>query len=341
MKVRFIKPDEAEMLEEFVAAHEHGCIEQTWAWAELQMTLNGRDAIFVFGVFEGEGAEEKLLASMMVIRQDAWRGKTWLWSPRGPILPRSRKKAEAAWRLLKKECKKFARAEGDVFLRVEPGMPKEVEFKLGGRKAAESYMPENTLMIDLTVSEDRIREQMKQKGRYNIRQAEKAGVYVLQSDGVDFDEFYDLLKETAERDGFHLHDKGFYKHFLELLDDRSFFYLAKKAHKLLGGIFVTHFGDTATYYFGASGGAHRKDMAPYALQWFAIQKAKAAGMKHYDFLGVAPAEDGRTNEKHRLAGVTQFKTRFGGKRVDYKKARVFVYRPFWWLIYKLAKLAKR
>ena len=31
-------------------------------------------------------------------------------------------------------------------------------------------------------------------------------------------------------------------------------------------------------------------MAPYLLQWEAMQEARHRGMKHYDFLGIAPEE---------------------------------------------------
>ena len=60
-------------------------------------------------------------------------------------------------------------------------------------------------------------------------------------------------------------------------------------------------------------------------------------MKVYDFLGVAPEGE----SSHALAGVTQFKTRFGGQRLAYEKAQVFALRPVWWLLYKWAKFLRR
>lgn len=249
-------------------------------------------------------------------------------------MPENEAEREAVWILFRGYCKRLAKREGDVFLRVET----RYEFgsvKLGGRKSKECYLPRNTLMINLEAKIENILAQMKQKGRYNILQAEKAGVYVRKADESELDNFYEMLIETAERDGFHLHDKEFYSAFLELLGGKARLYVAHKENEFLGGMLVTHFGDTATYYFGASGGAHRRSMAPYALQWFAMQEAKTAGMKHYDFLGIAP--EGKAGKKHVLAGVTQFKTRFGGKRVAYETARVFVYRPGWWWVRKIAK----
>ena len=332
MKVDFLDPERAADLEKFVAAHPHGSIEQTWVWGELQTTIPGRNAMFVLAVLDDD---ERIIASMHLIRQHMGRGKYWLWCPGGPLLPEDEAEREAAWILFRDYCKQLAKREGDVFLRVESNYEPGA-LKLGGRMSKECYLPRNTLMINLESKTESILAQMKQKGRYNIRQAEKAGVYVRQANDSELDSFYAALVETAERDGFHLHAKKFYASFLELLEDKARFYVAHKENEFLGGMLVTHFGDTATYYFGASGGAHRRSMAPYALQWFAMQEAKAAGMKRYDFLGIAPA--GRAGKKHVLAGVTQFKTRFGGKRIEYAPARIFVYRRGWWLARRIIKM---
>jgi len=331
MQVRFLKPDELELLDGFVAQHPRGSIEQTWNWGVLQTSIEGRESMFVFGVFE----KKKLIGSMLVVRQHMGRGKYWLWCPRGPLLPE--KNAAKAWGLLKEACKELAGRGGDVFMRVETGAYVGDEVVVQGVPSKEIYVPQHTLMLSLDVSEESILKQMKQKGRYNIKQAHKAGVYVLRSKGADLDDFYDVLVETAKRDGFYLHDKQYYRLFFDLMDGRLLFYTAYHEDDFLGGIFVTHLGDTATYYFGASSGKKRSVMAPYATQWFAMQEAKKAGMKTYDFFGIAPEGDA----KHHYAGVTQFKTRFGGKRVDYQQAQVFVYRRFWWYLRKIAKLFKR
>ncbi|MBT4384492.1 peptidoglycan bridge formation glycyltransferase FemA/FemB family protein [Candidatus Peregrinibacteria bacterium] len=332
MEIRFIKPEEEGVLEKFVKKHRHGSIEQTFSWGVLQTSIPGRDAMFAFGVFD----EEKLVASMLLIRQHMRWGKHWLWCPRGPLLPGG-KKGEEAWKLMEVAARDLAKKEGDVFMRVEPGAPVGADFPLEGRAVKTSYMPQNTLLLDLKDDLEGIRKQMAQKGRYNIKQAHKLGIYVKEGGIDDLDDFYEILEETAERDGFHLHEKDFYKQFFELLGDKARLFLAHHDHDLLGGILVTYFGNTATYYFGASSNKQRQKMAPYAMQWHAIQEAKTHGMKTYDFLGVAPEGD----SGHVLAGVTQFKTRFGGERIAYHKPRVFVYKSAWYWFSRAAKYAGR
>ncbi|MBU0981963.1 peptidoglycan bridge formation glycyltransferase FemA/FemB family protein [Patescibacteria group bacterium] len=331
MEVRFLKPTDAKMLEEFVVEHPDGFIEQTWAWGELQTTVPGRVAFYVWGVFE----DSRLVGSMLVIRQHMAMDKCWLWCPRGPLLPE--KDRSKVWNLLKQEVSAIARKEGDVYLRIEPGAREGDDWPVKGAYTKDRYVPGETMMIDLTREEESIRAQMTQKGRYNIKQAVKAGVYVVKSDMTDFRDFWDMMEETAERDGFHLHSRNFYESFYDILGNKVHVYLAKIDKETVAGMFGVGFGDTFVYYFGASSDSHRKAYAPYALQWFAIESAKRHGYKWYDFLGVAPEGD----ERHSLAGVTQFKSRFGGRRVKYKEASVLVFKPFWWIAVKLAKARVR
>jgi len=330
MHVEPLDSSDSARLDAFVAEHPWGSIEQTWAWGELQTRIPGRPAFRVFGLFDGE----KLVGSMLVIRQAMGFRKSWLWAPRGPLLPAGQE-AEA-WKLLQEACRNWARLGGDVFLRVEPGFEAGAEmggFDLGGRVSAEAYVPGHTLVLDLTVSEKALLEQMAQKGRYNIKVAEKHNVKVTEGGLGAVAGFYEVFRETAGRDGFHLHKEEFYREFLEILGERAALYVAHVEGELVGGLMATFFGGRATYYFGASAGKHREAMAPYALQWHAIQEGKRRGCQVYDFFGIAP----EGAEGHGLAGVTQFKTRFGGKRVNFAEARTFVFHRGWWLLYRLGK----
>lgn len=310
MQVKILDKSYKEKLNTFVP-----WIEQSWDFGEVQCTIQGRSDFYVFGVFD----DAELMASMLVIRQEMARGKTWLWCPAGPVL------SIGAWPLLKKAVTDLAKKHGDVYLRIEP----YGEFE-EGRESKDSYLPRDTLLIDLEKPEEEILAQMAQKGRYNVKVAQKSGVEIRELKKVD--EFYEILKDTAARDGFHVHAKSFYEHFMRL----ATLYGAFVNGELIAGIFVTFFSDHATYYFGASSNEKRELMAPYLLQWYAILEAKKRGLKTYDFLGIAPEGD----FKHSLSGVTQFKTRFGGKRVKYPPARVFVYRWGWYLLSRLAKILK-
>ena len=82
-----------------------------------------------------------------------------------------------------------------------------------GKNSPRNIHCEATRIIDLTHSEEEILAQMKQKGRYNIKVAEKNGVTVKES--KDIDAFYKLVKQTGKRDGFTSLPKKKYQMFLE------------------------------------------------------------------------------------------------------------------------------
>lgn len=329
MQTRLIKKSEWPQLEAFVSGHGFGRIEQTHHWAELQKVLGGRDEWFAVGTFD----EGSLVASALCVRQNMGRGKTWLWCPGGPLLPGDA--AEDRWRALLNVIEEEARRAGDVFLRVEPNMHDDEAVDLGGQAAHTSYLPRHSLVLDLGKSPEEILAQMTQKGRYNIRKASKAGVIVTEGGLEDLPAVYEVLVETAARDGFHVHPQHYYSAFLENVPG-THLYVAHSEGEVVGALFATQFGGHAVYYYGASANVHRKKMAPYALQWHAIQSAVEAGCSQYDFLGIAPKDA----PKHKLAGVTQFKTRFGGQRVNYLEARTFVFRWGWWGLYRLVKFLK-
>jgi lipid II:glycine glycyltransferase (peptidoglycan interpeptide bridge formation enzyme) len=324
MHVQPLDLEDRELLTTFVTSHPCGSIEQSWDWGELQTRIPGRPAFRVFGLFE----DAALVGGMLVVRQVMGAGKSWLWSPGGPLLPTE---AEEGWKLLSEAARNWARVNGDVFLRVEPRMQAGA---LRGKLVHERYVPQHTLVLDLRLSEAALLEQMTQKGRYNIKQATKNGVAVREGSAKDLPSFYRLLRDTAGRDGFAVHSEDFYRDFLRLPGAKL--YLASVNGAVVAGLLATYFGETATYYFGASSSADRESKAAYLLQWTAICEARTAGYKSYDFLGIAPEGE----PKHPLAGVTQFKTRFGGKRVSYISARVLVFRPVWWLVYRIAKVLR-
>jgi lipid II:glycine glycyltransferase (peptidoglycan interpeptide bridge formation enzyme) len=63
-------------------------------------------------------------------------------------------------------------------------------------------------------------------------------------------------------------------------------------------------------------------MAPYALQWQAIQDARAAGCTEYDLYGIPPRED----PAHPMAGLYRFKTGFGGRIIHRSGSWDYPYR---------------
>lgn len=185
------------------------------------------------------------------------------------------------------------------------------------RFAPDNIQPPDTVLVDLTATEDEILGRMKSKWRYNIRLAEKKGVEVRRGAAKDIEIFYDLYKTTSRRDGIAIHNKEYYLDLLERgqsvasKDTRVDLYIASYQGEPLAAIITLFAGVEAVYLYGASSNSHRNLMPAYLLQWVAIKDARAAGCKVYDMYGIPPTDD----EGHPMHGLYRFKTGFGGKIV--------------------------
>ena len=185
--------------------------------------------------------------------------------------------------------------------------------------------PRNTLMIDLTQTEKEILNQMKPKGRYNIKMAERHGVTVkIDTSKKAIDTFFLLHQQTAERNKFKGKSRHHFEHLIPLLQKTKHgaVFFAEMQGIPLACALMIFYGDRATYLFGGSSDEHRGKMAPYLLHWEVMRYSKKQGFKWYDLWGISPEKQ---REKHEWYGLTQFKKKFGGKPFHFIGAYDFVY----------------
>ena len=158
---------------------------------------------------------------------------------------------------------------------------------------------------------------MKSKTRYNIRLAQRRGVTVAvagaaEAIGEPLAGWYRLYRSTAERHRITAHSAGYFATLFELAAavaaPELFLLSAHYRGELVGGIIVSVCGRMARYLYGASAPRQREAMANYALQWAALQLARARCCRVYDLYGIPPAAD----PEHPWFGLYRFKTGFGG-----------------------------
>jgi lipid II:glycine glycyltransferase (peptidoglycan interpeptide bridge formation enzyme) len=114
-------------------------------------------------------------------------------------------------------------------------------------------------------------------------------------------------------------------------------YIASHDSDNLAAIIVLFYGKDATYLYGASSNNKRNLMAPYALQWKAIQDAKEMGCQYYDLFGIPPNDD----PNHPMAGLYRFKTGFGGKIVHRPGSWDYPYKPFIYTLFNIAEALRK
>jgi len=220
------------------------------------------------------------------------------------------------------------------------------ESPLAGRfkRAGADIQPPDTVLVDLTPHLEQILAAMKPKCRYNIGLAQKRGVIVCeQEDNIEV--FYRLLTETALRDGIAVHNIEYYRALFEEAKGESTrtvpvqlrLYTARHENDDLAAIVVLFRGKQATYLYGASSNIKRNLMAPYALQWKAMQDAKASGCTVYDLFGIPPDE----SPGHPMAGLYRFKTGFGGAIVHRPGSWDYPYKPILHILFKNVEILRK
>ncbi|MBR3138841.1 peptidoglycan bridge formation glycyltransferase FemA/FemB family protein [Candidatus Saccharibacteria bacterium] len=260
--------------------------------------------------------------ALMIIR-DAKRGR-YMEIPCGPLLDWDKKDD------LKKifaRIKEIAKAEKCVFVRLRPqlDMTSSNMKILAGLGLSESPMhlaAEHTVMIDLTNSEEQLLANMRRQTRYEVRRADKLGIKVICDNSEEiFKEFHRVQAETAKRQGFVPPNSKTLMAEREAFGENARIYVAETAEgeKIAYGLIIRD-GYEGDYYEAASTELNRKLPGAYALLWQAMQDLKKDGFKRFNLWGIAPP--GQPN--HRYAGVTTFKTGFGGSVVEYVPAHDMV-----------------
>lgn len=336
--MRFLEIKDKKRYNAFVKKIEHSQFLQSWQWGEFQERL-GKKVIRV-------GVEDKgeLKAAATIIKNNIGFGRGYFYSPRGPVIDhRSVCGKDArecrlenaagieAYNTILGGIKEMAEKERAIFYRFEPTCSGQTcPF---ASKSDIDIQPKETIILELSSSEEEILSAMHQKTRYNIRLAQRKEVSVKEARFADrFDDFWNIMTMTRERDRFRTHSYEYYKKMLNADDCSVKLFVAELYGKLLSAGIFSFFGDTATYIHGASSNENRQVMAPYLLQWQVIKTAKKAGFKYYDLYGV---------DEEKWPGVTRFKKGFRGSRVVYPGTFDIVYKKILYRSYQIARRARR
>lgn len=311
MQIRLATDSDQEAWNSFVLEQKSSSFFQLWEWGQVQQSFGLQVWRFVL---EDDG----IVAVMMVLRREAVLGRSWLYIPRGPVVADGR---EGVWEPITERLQKLAQEHKALFVRCDPLVAESLEggsllSAQGWRRADREVQPKDTIVLDLTLSDEELLAAMHSKTRYNIRLAGKKGVTTsFSTRQEDLDHFFALSTDVSNRSSFSFHPKEYYQAMLDVLGPVGMFEVAIAKHEedVLAAHLIVYAGKQATYAHGASASHKRKLMAPALLQWETMRRARDKGCVSYDLFGVAPKGAG---SDHSWSGITRFKEGFGGTRMS-------------------------
>ncbi len=277
-----------------------------------------------------------------IIRYPLMRGKTYLYVPYGPVVKNTSTETLVA---IKKEITRIAGEERAVFARLDffPTTDEKILTPFFTKAPASTYhgayfQPRAEWYLDLDKTEDELIANMHEKTRYSIRTAEKRDVVteIVTSDFTKYVEtFYELMRVTAKRDHFHLHEKKYYECIFASLTEAkgSYLSIARYGEEILVVDLIIVFAGIAHHVFGCSSDSERTRLPNYLAQRAAIFYAKRTGCVSYTFGGISTLE----HLEKGWEGLTRFKRRFGGREVRHSAFFDVVLNSFWYRLYVFRK----
>lgn len=305
--------------DEFVARHPHGSILQTTHWAMLK----GRFGWTPQRVWLRKDGQ-LVAGAQILIRSVAFGLIKMAYIPHGPLV--NWDDAELVDVLMNQIDLAAYRNRAGI-LKMEPLLWQDAFGaerwqalceQQGMLADTDTIQPPRTMLVDLRPQSDAILANFKQKTRYNIRLAEKKGVVVREGTADDLPVFNRLMQITGQRNAFGVHAPEYYRDAYNLFrPEQRVMLLAEYEGKPLSGAMIFTNGKMATYLFGGSSNEERERMPTYAIQWAAIEWAKARGCDWYDLWGVPDTEPDTLEAQFEsrsdgLWGVYRFKRGFNG-----------------------------
>lgn len=171
---------------------------------------------------------------------------------------------------------------------------------------------ERTVLLDLSLPLEILRERLDQKWRNQLNRAEREGLTIQLGDGMeDYDVFLNIYREMWGKKRFETSvDVQEFALICRDLSENSKLKILTCRHQGVpaGAIVCSAMGMGGIYLLGATNELGRKTKAAYLLQWAMIKWLKENGFTEYDLGGV---------DVERNPGVFHFKSGLSGQEMSF------------------------
>jgi len=232
-----------------------------------------------------------------------------------------------------KDLKKIGEKENLIFIKLEPNSQKEGKtitlLRKSGATPGKTLFTPTSFWIDLTKSEEDLLKSFHHKTRYNIRLAQRQGVYVAEdSSDKAFEKYLDLTRETVRRQGFFAHTARYHRLMWDELRKAGIAHLLTAVYKkeIITTWILFSWKDFLYYPYGASSEKYKNVMANNLMMWETIRFGKRLGLKTFDLWG---REEGK--------GFTKFKEGYNPKVIEFLGTWDLVINKPLYAFYRLAE----
>jgi lipid II:glycine glycyltransferase (peptidoglycan interpeptide bridge formation enzyme) len=165
-----------------------------------------------------------------------------------------------------------------------------------------------TLILDLSKSEEDLLADMTKKTRQYIRKSAKDVTIRQAKNKQEIATCLAMYKQTAARAGFGIHDDQYYYDIFDKLGDHSPVFMAYAGEEPVAFLWLAISQEVAFELYGGMNDKGQELRANYALKWQAIQTMKKWGIARYDFNGllndgVSTFKRGFASHEDMLAGT--------------------------------------
>ena len=284
----------------------------SWEWTEFQE--KSWKEVLKFWIYD-EKNQLVWILPLIVNKAKRW---TYLFSPHTPLI----KKWVDFFEVLEKisdQLKKIWKEKNANFIRFNSPVKNLKENKKSFEKLWFINAPmhehaEDTHLLDLTLTEEELFQNIRKKDRYYVNRAIKEWVEVIKWNIEEHKKILaDLHLKHSKKVGYHPFSKKFINYLYEVFWENINTISARFNWEVESILMTIKFWKTCVYYIATSDIKSPKFSPNYLCQWEAIKQAKEDWCEIYNFWWVSPDD----NPKHPIAWVTKFK------------------RKFWWFDYSL------
>lgn len=274
-------------------------VEQLGVWQDYESTIPGRSHWGCVALEEGG----RTLA-VVSFQQYETHGYRYLRGHHAPVWAEapSAEQESAALSALADYVR--ARDKRQVFARLA------VANELSETSPCLSTVPyDTTVVIDLTGGDEAILSRMKPRGRRDVRKALRESPATCADETelalASFEEYYDVMRETGERDGFTPAAISDYEDMIRILGpEHCRVFAGRHEGRVVTWSIVAISGNRATRYYGASRSDTMRLHVTDKLVYFECCELGSRGLEEYDLMGIG------SEFSPSIMGLNEFKTKF-------------------------------